>query len=207
MCRDKVSEMTQHFDFRVHMRRKPSKRRPGNVSPWRPRVRGTFDLSFREIMIGATGMASVAAAVLLLPTTAGGQSKTQIAMLTPGAAPSQMAARTFSRCHTGGGVNCVVDGDTFWMNGEKIRIADIDTPETHPSRCAEEARLGNAATDRLQSLLNQGGFDLKAINRDTDRYGRKLRIVERNGASIGGVLVIEGLARPYRGGYREGWCA
>src|SRR4051812_37460338 len=67
-------------------------------------------------------------------------------------------ARTvdFGFCHSGGGTNCVVDGDTFWMDGEKIRIADIDAPETHPSRCAEEERLGNAATRRLQALLSAG---------------------------------------------------
>src|SRR4249919_347673 len=37
----------------------------------------------------------------------------------------------FSLCHIGGGQNCVVDGDTIWFNGQKIRLADIDTPETH----------------------------------------------------------------------------
>lgn len=182
------------------------KRRLDNVLQWRPRRRRVFGLSFREIMVGVTGMAAVAAGVIFVPTTPVAQGKTQMAMVTPGAAPSQMA-RTFTKCHTGGGTNCVVDGDTFWMDGEKIRIADIDTPETHPSRCAEEARLGNAATDRLQALLNAGTFELTSIDRDTDRYGRKLRIVERNGQSLGGVLVSEGLARPYGGGPRAGWCA
>lgn len=129
--------------------------------------------------------------------------------LSGGALSPAKAAATpyFGACHRGGGVNCVVDGDTFWMDGTKIRIADIDTPETHPARCAAEARLGTAATTRLQALLNQGRFELRSINRDTDRYGRKLRIVERNGQSLGGVLVSEGFARPYAGKRREGWCA
>lgn len=112
----------------------------------------------------------------------------------------------FNTCPVGGGTNCVVDGDTFWLAGEKIRIADIDTPETHPPRCAHEAALGNAATDRLQDLLNAGPFSLQFIDRDTDRYGRKLRVIVRSGQSIGDTLVKEGLARPYDGGYREGWC-
>ncbi len=115
------------------------------------------------------------------------------------------AALRFTLCHSGGGGNCVVDGDTFWLRGEKIRIADIDTPETHPPRCAAEAAKGAAATRRLQALLNAGPFDLAAIDRDTDRYGRKLRIVTRDGASIGGTLVDEGLARWYGGG-RQAWC-
>ena len=49
---------------------------------------------------------------------------------------------SFSYCSIGGGTNCVVDGDTFWIGGEKVRIAGIDAPETHPPRCDDEARLG-----------------------------------------------------------------
>src|SRR3546814_100399 len=71
--------------------------------------------------------------------------------------PDALSAQ-FGFCHSGGGRNCVVDGDTFWFAGEKYRIADIDTPETHPPRCAEEARLGRAATDRLRVWLNAGAF-------------------------------------------------
>jgi micrococcal nuclease len=115
------------------------------------------------------------------------------------------ADRHFTVCHSGGGTNCVVDGDTFWMGGEKIRIADIDAPETHPSRCAEEARLGRAATDRLQVLLNSGPVELASTDRDTDRYGRKLRIVMQDGRSVGVALVDEGLARRWDG-RRRPWC-
>jgi micrococcal nuclease len=114
-------------------------------------------------------------------------------------------ARRFISCHTGGGTNCVVDGDTIWMDGEKIRMADIDAPETHPSRCAEEARLGNAATERLQVLLNAGPVELASADRDTDRYGRKLRIIMQHGRSVGAVLVDEGLARTWEG-RRRPWC-
>jgi micrococcal nuclease len=101
----------------------------------------------------------------------------------------------------------VVDGDTFWLGGEKIRIADIDTPETHPPRCAYEAELGARATRRLQMLLAEAPFTLAPIGgRDVDRYGRKLRIVTRGGRSLGDVLVAEGLARTWTG-RREPWCA
>jgi micrococcal nuclease len=111
----------------------------------------------------------------------------------------------FSLCPWGGGSDCVVDGDTFWMAGEKIRVADIDAPETHPPRCAYEARLGDAATLRLQQLLNAGPIELAMIDRDRDRYGRELRIAERGGRSLGGILVSEGLARPWEG-HRRPWC-
>ncbi|WP_447727319.1 thermonuclease family protein [Sphingomonas koreensis] len=116
------------------------------------------------------------------------------------------AAIRFTLCHSGGGANCVVDGDTFRMGGTKIRIADIDTPETHPARCAREAELGAAATRRLHALLNSGAVSLETAGRDADRYGRKLRRVSVDGRGVGETLVAEGLARPYAGGYREGWC-
>lgn len=111
----------------------------------------------------------------------------------------------FGLCHVGGGVNCVVDGDTFWYQGQRIRIAEIDTPETHPARCAEEARIGNAATRRLHTLLNAGLFHLETTQRDKDNYGRLLRNPTRGGESLGRTLVNEGLARDYGSG-RRSWC-
>lgn len=113
--------------------------------------------------------------------------------------------RRFGLCPNGGGANCVVDGDTFRVDGERIRIADIDAPETHPPRCAEEARLGAAATRRLQALLNLGPVRLEIAGRATDRYGRKLRVVRRGGRSLGAQLVHEGLAREWTG-RRRPWC-
>lgn len=99
----------------------------------------------------------------------------------------------------------VIDGDTFDHGGERIRIADIDTPELN-GRCAEESQLAAAATRRLRSLLEAGPFELVPVERDEDRYGRKLRIVLRGRRSIGDMLVAEGLARTWSG-RREPWCA
>ena len=67
--------------------------------------------------------------------------------------------RRFTLCHTGGGYNCVVDGDTAWIDGVKVQLADIDAPETHQPRCPYEAELGARATLRLQTLMNEGPFD------------------------------------------------
>lgn len=101
--------------------------------------------------------------------------------------------------------NCVVDGDTFYMNGTTIRVSDIDAPETHPPRCALEADLGDRATTRLSQLLSAGPFQLVRQNRDIDKYGRQLRIVIRDGRSVGKMLVSEGLARAWTG-KRRPWC-
>lgn len=123
-----------------------------------------------------------------------------------GAPPSAWAT---PRARSGNIVNPaavrVIDGDTFDYGGTRIRIADIDTPETNPSRCAYEAQLGAQATQRLGELLAAGPFRLESIDRDADRYGRKLRIVTRGGQSIGDQLVAEGLARTWTG-RRQPWC-
>jgi endonuclease YncB( thermonuclease family) len=99
----------------------------------------------------------------------------------------------------------IIDGDTFHYAGEKIRIADIDTPEVR-GRCAYETQLAARATRRMDELLHQGPFELQRIDRDEDRYGRKLRVVTRGGRSLGDQLVAEGLARTWTG-RREPWCA
>lgn len=111
----------------------------------------------------------------------------------------------FDICAPGPRVTCVVDGDTFWLEGTKIRIADINTPETSQPSCAAEAALGKRATRRLVELLNAGPFELEVQGRETDRYGRALRVVTRKGRSLGAVLEAEGLAEHWKG-RRGDWC-
>jgi len=101
--------------------------------------------------------------------------------------------------------NCIIDGDTFWFEGNKFRIADIDAPEITDPACAKERQAGELAKRRLLELLNEGPFSLVAGWRDEDRYGRKLRIVAREDRSIGEELVREGLARNWEGP-RWSWC-
>ena len=120
------------------------------------------------------------------------------------AAPDAESA-SFAKCGGGPRYTCVVDGDTFWYRGEKIRVADINTPETSKPQCAYEAELGAKATARFTELLNAGPFTLEPIDRATDKYGRALFVVTRGGESVGGVLVAEGLAEEWRG-YRREWC-
>ena len=118
---------------------------------------------------------------------------------------SDSLSAAFLICGVDRHVNCVVDGDTFWFQGDKIRIGDIDTPELSPPRCEAERIKGEAAKARLLALLNTGKFSLSAGLRDEDKYGRKLRTVTRAGRSLGDALIDEGLARRWDGA-RHGWC-
>lgn len=112
---------------------------------------------------------------------------------------------SFGSCHSGGGTNCVVDGDTFYIGGQKVRIAGIDAPETHDYRCASELALGNRASAQLQALLNSGAVTMTGIGRNRDAYARLLRNVAVDGTDVGEALIAAGVARAYGGG-RRSWC-
>ncbi|TAW39038.1 thermonuclease family protein [Rhizobium ruizarguesonis] len=122
------------------------------------------------------------------------------------AAAGAVAYQPYSLCSGAKHYHCVVDGDTIWNQGIKIRIADIDTPEVSEPKCASEAALGIRATHRMLQLLNAGPFEMRSWpGRDEDKYGRKLRVLVRNGRSLGDTLVSEGLARTWTG-RRQPWC-
>lgn len=120
--------------------------------------------------------------------------------------PTTHYVTRFSICGSAKRVTCVVDGDTIWLEGENIRIADLNTPEITQPDCAAEAALGASARQRMAELLNAGPFEVRPSgNRDADQYGRKLRVIERDGRSLSDTMIAEGLAHPWRG-KRESWC-
>jgi endonuclease YncB( thermonuclease family) len=64
-----------------------------------------------------------------------------------------MAAPAYAieKCGSGKRVTCVVDGDTFWQDGVKIRMEGYDTPEPQTGICGgvRERQLAARATSRL----------------------------------------------------------
>jgi micrococcal nuclease len=107
----------------------------------------------------------------------------------------------------------VVDGDTIavkaqiWIGLElsvDVRIRGIDAPEIR-GRCREEAILATAATDRLIELA---GTSIVLSQVWEDKYaGRVLAdVANLSGADVGTEMLKSGLARPYEGGRRGGWC-
>ncbi len=113
---------------------------------------------------------------------------------------------TFYFCGTSGLDNCVASGDLFWFKKQAVRLADVAAPQTDLAKCQAERDRGFAAKVRLRDLLNAGAFEIVDWpNRDEDERGRKLRVVTRNGQSIGAILVREGLAHgPSASG--KTWC-
>ena len=94
------------------------------------------------------------------------------------------------------------DGDSFIAERERIRIADIDTPELDGA-CESERRLAGRARYTLVAILNSERYDVH--RQGTDRYGRTLAIVTNSRGSIGDQMVRAGVARTWSG-RREPWC-
>lgn len=97
----------------------------------------------------------------------------------------------------------VLDGDTFALGPERIRIMGMDAPELHPAHCARERDLGQKAKRRLVELLRTPPT-LERHGRD--HYGRTLAVVRVDGGDVAVTLIHEALARPYDGHQRAPWC-
>ena len=107
----------------------------------------------------------------------------------------------------------VTDGDTFkarvevWPSVEvvtSIRIVGIDTPELK-GKCVAERALAVKAKARLEEILK--GKEILIAEVKPDKYsGRYDAYVTADREDVGGILLEEGLARPYTGGPRGSWC-
>lgn len=105
-------------------------------------------------------------------------------------------------CGSGKRVTCVVDGDTFWLEGVKYRLKDVDTPEVH-GKCRNERRLAKKATEALRGFFERGEMQLTTYGRGY--YGRVLVRVSISGVDAGEWLIENGLARRWPDG-KKWWC-
>ena len=106
----------------------------------------------------------------------------------------------------------VIDGDTIEVNAHPwpgmtvrvlVRLNTIDAPEI-AGKCPEERALAIRARERLKALA---GSTVQLVDVRRGRFAR--RVIARvlvEGRPVGNVLIAEGLAWPYSGGKREGWC-
>ncbi|MGK0417990.1 thermonuclease family protein [Haliea sp.] len=84
----------------------------------------------------------------------------------------------------------IADGDTLTLldatnTQHKIRLHGIDTPERRQP-------YGNAAREALEALV--AGQHIGVVVQDTDRYGRTVGTVYRNGLNVNLTLVEKGWA-------------
>lgn len=87
-------------------------------------------------------------------------------------------------------VTKVVDGDTLDINGTRIRLALVDTPERGQPRFDQ-------AKEFVESMClgKKGELDVDSGQRRGDRYGREVGVVYCDGVSVNEKLMIGKLAR------------
>lgn len=86
-------------------------------------------------------------------------------------------------------VTRVIDGDTFYSNGGKYRLAEIDAPELSQT-------FGIESKLYLKSLIENKRVYVDVIS--MDRYGRQIVKVYLNGVYISQKLVENGYASQYK---------
>jgi micrococcal nuclease len=146
----------------------------------------------REIWVGIAGVVLFAAACAAL--TVG------ISEITShGKADAADSAPQFGHCYNHPGPNCVLDGDTIYVGGQRLEIAGMDAPEIRGARCREEASRGVEAAVRLLALLNSGKVSVAGT-------GQLPRKVEVGGRDVGAAMIEAGVARK-SGGTSPDWCA
>lgn len=100
----------------------------------------------------------------------------------------------------------VIDGDTVALaSGERVRLYNIDAPETHKPRCPAEERAGAAAAEAVRRMLSGVVVSISRCEQGTgrcrDRYGRTLAtLATAKQGDVGEALMSLGLALPWKSG-------
>lgn len=85
----------------------------------------------------------------------------------------------------------VTDGYSLVVNGSRVRLHGIDSPETHQS-CADGWPAGAMATQALRDLVH--GHVVTCEPKTTDRFGRTVAVCRANDVDLGAAMVRAGMA-------------
>ena len=92
----------------------------------------------------------------------------------------------------------IVDGDTIYLNGEKIRFSGIDTPELKQI-CNKDNQIVLCGINAKKLLVDKiGNNEVRCIKEGRDQYKRILAECFVNGVSLSSYLVKSGYAFAYR---------
>jgi endonuclease YncB( thermonuclease family) len=97
----------------------------------------------------------------------------------------------------------VIDGDTFVIDGETVRIEGVDAPELHRAKCLAERMLAQQAKQALTGILDRCPVSLDRHGRD--RYGRTVARVTACGRDVGTALMVGQVAAPWEH-HAVDWC-
>ncbi|MEO8467443.1 MAG: thermonuclease family protein [Gammaproteobacteria bacterium] len=97
-----------------------------------------------------------------------------------------------------GRVSKAIDGDSFEIGSDRVRLFGIDAPEGRQDcrRNGQTWRCGEEAAAKLRSLVQ--GATLRCTPHDTDEYGRSVAVCKNGSTDINAEMVRAGLALAYR---------
>lgn len=93
----------------------------------------------------------------------------------------------------------IVDADTIYLNGDKIRLEGVDAPETDQTCLNAESqafKCGLEARRALEARFGNRSWTCRPSGKD--RYGRTLAACSVEGQDVGRWLVREGWALAFR---------
>ena len=102
-------------------------------------------------------------------------------------------ALQFSQCYNAQGPNCVLDGDTIYVDNQRVEVAGIDAPSIADAKCDAEHDRGIAAATELAMILNSGPVTLGEPFRDS-LTGRTVRKVEVKGRDVAPRMIADDVA-------------
>jgi len=162
--------------------------------PVRPVVKAAAPPSpERETFVAMVGIVLIATALVALVLGA-------LAAIRQNSEPAKGPA--WGQCYNNAGADCVVDGDTIYLGGERLELA-VDAPEIREAQCPNERRRGIEAATRIAELLNKGPVTVTATERGPG--GEVLSHVEADGTDVGAALFSTGFAREFRSDTNS-WC-
>lgn len=100
----------------------------------------------------------------------------------------------------------VIDGDSITIDGREWRLLGFDAPEFADAKCEGEHRAGLFAKRRLAELIRTAQRLEAKFSGALDRNKRALGDLLIDGRNVREIMIGEGYARPYTGGWNKGWC-
>ena len=102
-------------------------------------------------------------------------------------------------CYDGDTCRVTIDNAPPFLATQSLRFQGFDTPEIR-GKCQQEKKLAKDAKAHTIKYLRAN--TRLVVSGDRGKYGRL--IVEAPGLAES--LISSGLAKPYHGGKRKGWC-
>jgi endonuclease YncB( thermonuclease family) len=153
----------------------------------------------REIAVGVIGILLMAAVLVVVIV---GIAVATIFTVDPAAVNAD--PKPFGQCYNSDGSNCVLSGDTIFVDHERVLIPGIEAPEINGARCQQEKDRGIAAAVGLSDLLQSGNVTVSPLFRD--EYGRAVRKVAVKGQDVSEWMINHSLVRSYTG-EKQKWCS